>query len=1049
MANAPEIAVAYVSIVPEIQGFTRQLRQQIVGPAGDAGADAGEAAGSGMADKFKAAAAAAGIAAGAVLAKGITDALEQSKVTKTLQAQLGATSGDAKKYGDVAGKLYSQGITDNFEQGAEAIRAVVNGGLVKPDATNAQLQSIATKMSDVANTFGTDMSMQTQAVSALMKNGLAKNADEALDLITTGFQKLGPNAEDLLETFQEYPRQLQKLGLDAKTSMGLFSQGLKAGARDTDIIADALKEFSIRSIDMSTTSRDAYEALGINAEKMEQKIAKGGKGAQEGLQTVLDKLRKMKDPVERNAAAVGLFGTQAEDLGDSLFALDPSKAVDAVGKTGGAAKKMGDTLRSGPMQQLKVFQRELQQGLVEVCTKYVIPALVNVGKFGISAWGWMKDNQGWLLPFAAGIGAIATAVGVYMGVVKLVALVTKAWAAVQAALNVVMAMNPIGLIVLALIGLAAAIFVAWKRSETFRNVVLSVWGAIQSAALYAWNNVLKPVFTALSAIVVWLWVKIIKPYFGFIVNYWKYVGLFAKALYNTYVKPALDWIGAKAVWLWNKVIKPYFKYIVDRWLSVGRTAKDLYNNYVKPTFDWIAEKAKWLWNKGVKGPFDDVKKGVGLVGKAFGSAKDAVKTAWEKLEGITKKPIAFVINTVYNKGIVGVWNKVATAFGADPLKEFHPKGFARGGILPGMSSWRNGDDQLVPMRRGEGVYVSEAMRDPYERARLHAVNSAAMRGQSLNKFRDQGFAKGGILGWVGNKLQGAGSAAWDGIKKGAGWLKDGLEASARAGVNKVVQPLIDRIPGSSTLWGKAVRGIPNKALDALFGYSARADKAIEASGVGGKGTRQALRFAKAQAGKPYIWGGVGPQGFDCSGFMSAIQNVILGKAANSRLWATGAFAGANAPSGWVRGMKAPFMVGITNAGVGHTAGTLNGVNVESRGGDGVVVGSRARSYKDSLFTDWYGFSPSKKYDNGGWLMPGAQMTANKTGKPEPVFTSGQWSTLSTLAARGADAQSGGIADGTRLVLVTEGASFEAYVDKRADGRIESGLTGPASLGRVL
>jgi hypothetical protein len=36
------------------------------------------------------------------------------------------------------------------------------------------------------------------------------------------------------------------------------------------------------------------------------------------------------------------------------------------------------------------------------------------------------------------------------------------------------------------------------------------------------------------------------------------------------------------------------------------------------------------------------------------------------------------------------------------------------------------------------------------------------------------------------------------------------------------------------------------------------------------------------------------------------------------------------------------MIGITNNGVGHTAGTLAGVNVESRGGRGVVVGSGAR-----------------------------------------------------------------------------------------------------------
>jgi hypothetical protein len=78
------------------------------------------------------------------------------------------------------------------------------------------------------------------------------------------------------------------------------------------------------------------------------------------------------------------------------------------------------------------------------------------------------------------------------------------------------------------------------------------------------------------------------------------------------------------------------------------------------------------------------------------------------------------------------------------------------------------------------------------------------------------------------------------------------------------------------------------------------------------------------------------------------------------------------------------------------------------------------------------------------------MTANETGKPEPVFTAGQWSVLSALVAKGADGNvPGGVADGTRLVLVTEGGSFEAYVDQRADDRIKTGLTGPAGLGRTL
>lgn len=37
------------------------------------------------------------------------------------------------------------------------------------------------------------------------------------------------------------------------------------------------------------------------------------------------------------------------------------------------------------------------------------------------------------------------------------------------------------------------------------------------------------------------------------------------------------------------------------------------------------------------------------------------------------------------------------------------------------------------------------------------------------------------------------------------------------------------------------------------------------------------------------------------------------------------------------------------------------------------------------------------YDDGGYLPPGLSLVANGTGKPEPVFTSGQWDTLRATA----------------------------------------------------
>jgi hypothetical protein len=276
----------------------------------------------------------------------------------------------------------------------------------------------------------------------------------------------------------------------------------------------------------------------------------------------------------------------------------------------------------------------------------------------------------------------------------------------------------------------------------------------------------------------------------------------------------------------------------------------------------------------------------------------------------------------------------------------------------------------------------------------------SLRYASGGTFPVQRFADGGIFGWIksaASKAVGAGSTAWNAVKEGAGWLGDTLEASARAGVKHVVDPLLKSFPGMDTGFGQMIRRIPNRIIDSLFGYSKEADKK-GGGGIGGPRIQAALRWAKTQNGKPYQWAGNGNPSWDCSGFMSAIESVIRGQKPHRR-WATMAFSGRTAPPGWVYHGNSPFKIGITNAGVGHTAGTLSGTNVESRGGDGVVVGPRARSYKDSLFTSWYGFQPGK-YDNGGMLQPGFNLAYNGTGRPEPVLTGAQFNAL----ARGSNSE---------------------------------------------
>lgn len=122
---------------------------------------------------------------------------------------------------------------------------------------------------------------------------------------------------------------------------------------------------------------------------------------------------------------------------------------------------------------------------------------------------------------------------------------------------------------------------------------------------------------------------------------------------------------------------------------------------------------------------------------------------------------------------------------------------------------------------------------------------------------------------------------------------------------------------------------------------------------GGGGTGAAVDFAKAQDGKPYIWGGVGPTGYDCSGYMSAIANVLTGKdSPYKRIFSTG-MVKSGVPFGpFVPGLGGAFSIGVKHGNPGHTAGTLLGVPVESTG-DHVRYGKDASFANDKQFNMFF------------------------------------------------------------------------------------------------
>ncbi|MFC5144298.1 phage tail tape measure protein [Streptomyces aureoversilis] len=1087
----PNVGYASIQIIPSVRGIGAELRSQLVGPAEDAGQQAGDAAGGGLRDKLKIGAAAAGAVAGALLVKGITDALEQAGIRAKLQAQLGTTGKVAAAQGKVAGRLYSTGVVDSFQDAADAIKAVVSAGLAPPGATNAQLEQIATKASDVAKTFDQDLGGVTNAVSQLMRTGLAKNSSEAFDLITKGFQSGANKADDLLDTVNEYSTQFRKAGLTGADAIGLINQAIAAGARDADIAADAIKEFSIRAVDGSKTTVEGFEALGLSADDMAAKFGAGGATAKAALDLTLDRLRAIKDPVAQSAAAVGLFGTQAEDLGKALFAMDPSAAAAGLGAFGGTAQKLGETIRHGPTHELEVFKRQIEQAFTDFIGTRVLPVLVQLAtatisvlvpalrgtvEAGAAVVGWLRDMGTWLIPIGIAIGgftlaltaqSVATAAvtavfSVYRAVILAWTLVQNGATLAMAAFNLVMNANPIILVITAIVALGTAVVVAFQRVDWFRAAVIAAWNGIQTAALWAWNSAIKPALAgivtgalAVGAAAVWLWSSVLSPVFSAIglaarvllavvvtavltpiYLAFKLVAAVALWLWSAAILPAFQGIAAVAMWLWTSAIRPSFQGIaaVAMWLwanvfqpvaagiialarAMGAVYRWLWTNVAIPVFQGIAlvirawwdsvlatfmavrsfitgplaAVFRWIydsvirpawsaagsvisatWRNVISPAFDLLKRGVRSVADSFDSGVGFIGRIWSKIKDLTRAPVQFVVDVVYNNGIRKVWNTVA---GLLDLGKLDAVKFARGGRTRGGVPGRDSIPALMMadeyvVRRDSARKVGFGTLDYINR---YGALPGFAAGGPVQRFADGGIVSdiwGGITGaaktiggWAGN--------AWD------------ILTDPEKIWDKIIKPTRDRIASiAKSPWAQGIAGLPLKMIKGLK------DKVV-------KGAKELLDFGGGPVGGSGVerWSGVVLQALKLVGQPASLLPIVLRRMNQE--------SGGNpmAINNWDINAQA----GDPSRGLMQTIGSTFAAYagpLRSRG----IYDPLANIYASMRYAlARYGslaaaYNRPGGYDSGGWLMPGHSTVYNGTGRPEAVLTGPQWDVMMAAAS---------------------------------------------------
>ena len=544
----------------------------------------------------------------------------------------------------------------------------------------------------------------------------------------------------------DFGKNTLKAASDAQQAMG----GIEAVFKDS---ADAVKGYAAGAAEAVGLSRSQYgqlaTVLGSQLKGMGQSTGEAAKGSDQliklgsdlaatyggsvsdAVNAVSSLLKGERDPIEKygvslkqadvdaQMAAMGMKGLTgpAKTAGEAqaTLALLFGKTADAQG---GFAREAGTAANEAEKQAAKTENLKAAigdkllpayQGLLGFINNSLLPGLDKLLGWFESFAGWISQNSTLLLSLGAafsviagGLAAVALqqqilAAGGMIAWIQQLVTSTGLWTAAQAALNLVMSLNPIGLVIIALAALGAALYVAWTKSETFREIVTGAWEWVKNAASAAWD---------------WIWANAISP----LITGFQWV-MDKASTAAAWLSTAWDAMKAAAAaawnWIWANAISPLIN-----------------------AFQWVADKIGWLRDTAAAAWQIMADKTTAV----FQALSDRIGQIWTGIQELVKTPIRFVIDTVLNKGLIDTYNTVAGWFPGAPKLDHLALPFARGGRIPGHSPTATSDNILIAATAGEYMQPVKA---------VNYYGPEVMENLRARRYPRAMFAGGGMIAPVG------------------------------------------------------------------------------------------------------------------------------------------------------------------------------------------------------------------------------------------------------------------------------------------------------------
>ncbi|MFT2016289.1 transglycosylase SLT domain-containing protein [Streptomyces sp. 796.1] len=420
----------------------------------------------------------------------------------------------------------------------------------------------------------------------------------------------------------------------------------------------------------------------------------------------------------------------------------------------------------------------------------------------------------------------------------------------------------------------------------------AVWGGIRAFALLVWGAMrtawaagcvaMRAAWTFLGRVARAVWVSMIRPALiavrvllgGVRASFrvvgaacraaWSLLGRVVRAVWLTTIRVAFV-----AVRMLLGGVRTSFRVVGAAcraaWSFLGRVVRAVWANTIRVAFTAVrvllggvrssfravsaACRVAWsllgravrrIWNDAIRPAFNAVRGGLRTVRKAFETAVRGIDQAWSKLRGVTKSPVKFFVNTVYNDGLRRAWNSTAGKIPGVPDLPKAKLGFRSGGEIPGSGS--GGDRVPIMAQAGEYVIRRSRVRELGTKT-LDWLNGGSGK-SALNHFGPQrrpGFFLGGAIPNPVDVIKDAGKAAAGFVTDPVGQVFDwaggifrSLAGRAMKALftpyRKLVGGLAKDERGKSGVVSTAIKENANRGFDALIDFVM--SKATDDSGNG-------------------------------------------------------------------------------------------------------------------------------------------------------------------------------------------------------------------------